>query len=98
MSTFQPKGLGFAEYVKMRLLGADSRFRDDGDYVKYIFLVKETVEIKRSRVTFHRKARLHYRDAKITLTEAGRSELERHDIGFKGEEISSRQTINVCIK
>ena len=50
----------------------------------FIFLVKETVELKRSRVMFFRKAKLHYKSDKIKLREASKDEIERHDAGFKG--------------
>ena len=72
------------DYVKMPLLGAHDRFRKDTTYMMFIFLVKETVELKRSRVTFFRKAKLHYKSDKTNLREAAKDEIERHDAGFKG--------------
>ena len=72
------------DYVKMRLLGVDDRFRKDTTYMMFIFLDKETVELKRSRVTFFRKAKLHYKSDKIKLREAAKDEIECHDAGFKG--------------
>ena len=84
ISTHQPKGLGFVNYIKKRLLGADSKFRDDTTYVMFMFLLKETVELKRSRVTFFRKARTHYKEKTDFLKEAKRDEIERTDVGFKG--------------
>ena len=76
--------MGFVDYVKMRLLGADDRFRKDTTYIMFIFLVKETVELKRSIVMFFRKAKLHYKSDKTKLREAAKDEIECHDAGFKG--------------
>lgn len=83
MSTHQPQGVGFSNYVKARLLGVDSRFRDDKTYLMFIFLVKEMLELKRSRVTVFRKARLHLKGRPDFLREADRDEILRHDIGYK---------------
>ena len=69
----------------MQLIGADDRFRKDMTYIMFIFLVKETVELKRSRVTFFRKAKLHYKSDKTKLREAAKDEIEHHDARFKGK-------------
>ena len=53
-------------------------------YVSFLALVKESVELKRSRVTFFRKARTHYKGNAGFLKEAGKDEIERTDVGFKG--------------
>lgn len=82
MSTYQPQGVGFSNYVKARLLGVDPRFRNDKTYLMFIFLVKEMIELKRSRVTFFRKARVHYKGRHDFLKEADRDEILRHDIGY----------------
>ena len=50
----------------------------------FIFLVKEIMELKRSRVTFFRKAKLHYKSDKTKLREAAKDEIERHDADYKG--------------
>lgn len=83
MSTYQPQGVGFSNYVKARLLGTDARFRNDRTYLMFIFLIKEMVELKRSRVTFFRKARVFYKGRQDFLKEADREEILRHDIGYK---------------
>ena len=76
--------MGFVDYVKMQLLGADDRFRKDMTYMMFIFLVKETMELKRSRVMFFRKAKLHYKSDKTKLREAAKDEIEQTDASFKG--------------
>ena len=49
----------------------------------FIFLVKETMELKRSRVMYFRKAKLHYKSDKTKLREAAKDEIERHDPRMK---------------
>lgn len=48
--------MGFANYVKNRLLSADDKFRNDPSYVFFLLLVKEMVDMKRSKQTYLRKA------------------------------------------
>jgi len=45
--------------------------------------MKEAIELKRSRVTYFRKARLYYKRKGDFLKEAQKDELEREDIGYK---------------
>ena len=49
----------------------------------FIFLVKEMIELKRSRVTYFRKAKLHYKGRNSFLKDADKNEIERTDIGYK---------------
>ena len=84
LSTYQPKKVGFANYVKQRMLGLDPRFRDDSIYMFFLFMVKEQLEIKRSYATFFRKSktdRVKY-DTKF-LRSADKAEIERFDVGYK---------------
>ena len=48
--------MGFSNYVKNRLLSADEKFRNDPSYVFFLLLVKEMVDIKRSKQIYFRKA------------------------------------------
>ena len=64
-------------------------------YVSFLALVKESVELKRSRVTFFRKARVHYKGNAGFLKEAGKDEIERTDVGFKGTYILNTYLRNV---
>ena len=48
--------LGFSNYVKSRILSADSKFRNDASYVFFLLLVKEMCEMRRSEQTYFRKA------------------------------------------
>ena len=55
-NVIRSSNLGFANYVKSRLLCADPKFRDDPYYLFFLLLVKEMVEMLRSESTFYRKA------------------------------------------
>ena len=48
--------VGFSNYVKNRLLSADEKFRNDPSYVFFLLLVKEMVDMRRSKQTYFRKA------------------------------------------
>jgi hypothetical protein len=48
--------MGFSNYVKSRLMSADAKFRNDPSYVFFLLLVKEMVDMKRSKQTYFRKA------------------------------------------
>ena len=48
--------MGFANYVKNRLLSVNKKFRNDPSYVFFLLLVKEMVDMKRSKETYFRKA------------------------------------------
>ena len=48
--------VGFANYVKSRILSANPKFRNDKTYVFFLLLVKEMIELKRSEQTYFRKA------------------------------------------
>ena len=55
-NVIRSSNIGFANYVKSRLLSADPKFRDDPYYLFFLLLVKEMVEMLRSESTFYRKA------------------------------------------
>ena len=48
--------MGFANYVKNRILSADDKFRRDPSYVFFLLLVKEMVDMKNSKQIYFRKA------------------------------------------
>ena len=43
--------MGFANYVKNRIMSADPKFRNDPSYLFFLLLVKEMVDMKRSKQT-----------------------------------------------
>ena len=51
--------IGFANYCRNRLLSADPKFRNDHNYLFFLLLVKELIEMKRSKATYLRKAAKH---------------------------------------
>ena len=55
-NVIRSSNIGFANYVKSRLLSADPKFRADPYYMFFLLLVKEMVEMLRSESTFYRKA------------------------------------------
>ena len=48
--------MGFSNYIKNRLLSADPKFRNNAAYCFFLLLVKELTDMKRSEVTYVRKA------------------------------------------
>ena len=84
LSTHQKNGVGFANYVKQRILGKDCRYRDDGVYMAFLFMVKEQIEIKRSVCTFFRKSKVNRMTYDVNfLKSADKSEIERTDLGYR---------------
>ena len=54
-STFlSGNNIGFANYIKTRLLSTNSKFRDDPMYIFFLLLVKEMVQTQYSKQTFFR--------------------------------------------
>lgn len=65
-------------------MSIDRRFRDDSTYVFFLFMIKEAIEIKRSRVTFFRKAKFKKsRCAVKSLKNVKTTDLERTNVGYK---------------
>ena len=84
LSSYSSKGLTFSNYIKLRLYGIDRRFASDHAYVCFLFHVKESLEIKRSRVTYFRKCKMNRtKYTKATLKDMTKTSLERDDFGFK---------------
>ena len=48
--------MGFAEYIKHRILSADSRYRRNTKYLFFLLLVKELIQLKRCKQTYLRQA------------------------------------------
>ena len=49
------QNIGFSNYVRHRMLSADSRYRDDNDYLFFLLIVKELIDLKRSKQTVLRQ-------------------------------------------
>ena len=75
--------MGFTNYVRHRLLHVDSRFRNDTVYVFFLLLVKELVELQRSKETYLRQAR-RMPDLNInTIKNLKHENLERYNRSFQ---------------
>ena len=52
----ETENIGFAMYVKHRMLSVDSKFRNNSTYLFFLLLVKELVQLKRCKQTYLRQA------------------------------------------
>merc|ERR1712115_415305 len=59
LSTYASKKVNFSNYIKMRLNGIDRRYANDQQYIIFLYQIKESLEIKRSRVTYFRKCKMN---------------------------------------
>ena len=66
--------MGFSSYVRARMLSCDDRFRNNQTYVMFMLLVKEAIEMRRSRTTYCRKARKVYQKDVHFLKEAAKDD------------------------
>ena len=69
--------IGFANYCRNRLLSADPKFRNDHNYLFFLLLVKELIEMKRSKATYLRKAAKHPNLTKQAINELKKENLIR---------------------
>merc|ERR1711873_263929 len=84
ISTYASKKVTFSNYIKMRLNGIDRRYANDHQYIIFLYQIKESLEIKRSRVTYFRKCKMNKKKSnKDTLGALTKTEIERSDLGFK---------------
>merc|ERR1711873_361286 len=84
LSTYASKKVTFSNYIKMRLNGIDRRYGNDHQYIIFLYQIKESLEIKRSRVTYFRKCKMNKtKYNKDTLGALTKTEIKRSDIGFK---------------
>ena len=74
--------IGFANYCKNRILSADSKFRNDHIYMFFLLLVKELIEIKRSKSTYFRKAAKQQNLTKATIKLISKEDLTRNNNFF----------------
>merc|ERR1712114_42453 len=59
LSTYASQKVNFSNYIKMRLNGIDRRYANDHQYIIFLYQIKESLEIKRSRVTYFRKCKMN---------------------------------------
>ena len=75
--------MGFTNYVRHRLLHVDGRFRNDNIYVFFLLLVKELVELQRSKETYLRQARRIPDLSLNTIRNLKHENLERYNRSFQ---------------
>ena len=63
-------------YIKQRLFGIDRSFSEDHTCITFLFNIKEALEIKRSRVTYFRKAKTD----KVRFSKEALMNLAKHEI------------------
>ena len=74
----------FSNYIKMRLNGIDRRYANDHQYIIFLYQIKESLEIKRSRVIYFKKCKINeIKYTKATLGTLTKTGIERSDLGFK---------------
>merc|ERR1712177_192147 len=84
LSTYASKKVNFSNYIKMRLNGIDRRYANDQQYIIFLYQIKESLEIKRSRVTYFRKCKMNKsKYNKSSLAGLSKTEMERSDLGSK---------------
>merc|ERR1711962_744771 len=84
LSTYASKKVTFSNYIKMRLNGIDRRYANDHQYIIFLYQIKESLEIKRSRVTYFRKCKMDKtKYTKDSLRALTKNQIERSDLGFK---------------
>ena len=74
----EQEDMGFSNYVRHRILSADSRYRDDNDYLFFLLIVKELIDLKRSKQTVLRQTqRVQYMSLSDYKNIASREDLPR---------------------
>ena len=74
--------MGFANYIKNRLLSADPKFRNDASYMFFLLLVKELTDMKGSEQIYLRKASKSSNLTAKKVGEIGQEHLLRYDTAF----------------
>merc|ERR1712041_24545 len=84
LSTYASKKVNFSNYIKMHLNGIDRRYANDHQYIIFLYQIKDSLEIKRSKVTYFRKCKMNKtKYNKATLGTLTKTQIERSDLGFK---------------
>ena len=74
--------IGFANYCRNRILSCDPKFRNDHNYLFFLLLTKELIEMKRSKTTYLRKAAKHPNLTKQVINELKKENLNRNNNVF----------------
>ena len=79
----QGKKVGFAEYIKHRMLSVDSKYRKNIGYVFFLLLVKEMIQLKRCKQTYLRQATKIPNLTKETIKNVNKEDLTRYNRSYQ---------------
>ena len=75
--------MGFAMYVKHRILSADPKYRKNSAYLFFLLIVKELVQLKRCKQTYLRQATKLPNLSKETLKNVKHEDLSRYNRSYQ---------------
>jgi hypothetical protein len=75
--------MGFANYVRHRVMSADRKYRQDYIYLFFLLLVKELIALKRCKETFLRQATKVSKITKEDVINVGHEHLVRYNRTFE---------------
>ena len=77
------ESLGFAMYVKHRILSADPKYRNNNSYVFFLLLVKELIQLNRCKQTYFRQATKAPNLTKETIKNVKKQDLTRYNRSYE---------------
>ena len=77
------ENMGFAAYVKHRVLSADPKYRKNSSYVFFLLLVKELIQLKRCKQTYMRQATKAPTLTKETMLNVKPQDLSRYNRSYE---------------
>ena len=75
--------IGFAAYVKHRIMSADPKYRKNSSYVFFLLLVKELIQLKRCKQTYMRQATKAPNLTKETMLNINPQDLSRYNRSYE---------------
>ena len=75
--------MGFAQYIKHRVLSADSKYRRNSAYIFFLLLVKELIQLKRCKQTYLRQATKIPNLTKESMINVKKEDLARYNRSFQ---------------
>jgi hypothetical protein len=75
--------MGFAQYIKHRVLSADSKYRRNSAYIFFLLLVKELVQLKRCKQTYLRQATKAPNLTKESMINVNAENLSRYNRSYQ---------------
>ena len=75
--------MGFAMYIKHRILSSDPKFRKNSTYLFFLLIVKELVQLKGCKQTYMRQATKLPNLTKETMKNVNRQDLSRYNRSYE---------------